>query len=194
MAGDDVDVEGAIVEHPDHVSDVGAAIAFVHAHAREWGADPTRLGLIGHSAGAHLVALAATDGRFIADADARAAVRCVFANDTEAFDIAAALDSEASRQRDIYENAFGTDADVWVDASPIHNVDEDTPPMLLTRRGSAARQQILDSFADTLNAAAVPFAIVNAVGLSHAEVNEVAGRDDDDVITPTMAAFFDQCL
>ena len=43
----------ARVRHPDHVSDVGAAIAFVHAHAREWGGDPARLGLIGHSAGAH---------------------------------------------------------------------------------------------------------------------------------------------
>jgi acetyl esterase/lipase len=182
------------VRHPDHVTDVGAAIAFVHAHAREWGGDPARLGLIGHSAGAHLVALAATDGRFIGDDDARAAVRCVFANDTEAFDIPTALDGEASRQRDIYTNAFGDDPLVQADASPITHVDDGTPPMLLTRRGSADRQQILDGYAATLDTAGVPFAIINAVGLSHADVNELAGSANDRVITPTMAAFFDECL
>jgi hypothetical protein len=162
------------------VSDVGAAIAFVHAHAREWGGDPARLGLIGHSAGAHLVALAATDGRFIGDAAARAAVRCVFANDTEAFDIPAALDGEASRQLDLYTNAFGDDALVWADASPIQHIDARTPPMLLTRRGSTERQQILDGYAAALDAAGVRFAIVNAGTLSHAEVNQLAGSDVSD--------------
>ena len=39
-----------------------AAIAFVHAHAREWGGDPARISVSGHSAGGHLVAmLMATD-------------------------------------------------------------------------------------------------------------------------------------
>jgi acetyl esterase/lipase len=182
------------VRHPDHVTDVGAAIAFVHAHAREWGGDPARIGLLGHSAGAHLVALAATDERFMATAAARAAVRCVFANDTEALDIPAALEGEAGQQLAIFENAFGDDAAVWRDASPITHVDAGTPPMLLTRRGSAARQQILDHYAATLDDAGVRFAIINAVGLSHAEVNQVAGSIDDDVITPTMSAFFDECL
>lgn len=34
------------------------AIAFCHAHAKEWGADPARITLSGHSAGAHLAAAA----------------------------------------------------------------------------------------------------------------------------------------
>ena len=66
--------------------------------------------------------------------------------------------------------------------------------MLLTRRGSTERQQILDGYAAALDAAGVRFAIVNAGTLSHAEVNQLAGSTTDRVITPTMGAFFDQCL
>ena len=39
-----------------------AAIAWIHRHAREWGGDPDRITVSGHSAGGHLVAmLLATD-------------------------------------------------------------------------------------------------------------------------------------
>jgi arylformamidase len=39
-----------------------AAVAFVHRHARDWGGDPDRISVSGHSAGGHLVAmLLATD-------------------------------------------------------------------------------------------------------------------------------------
>ena len=38
------------------VSEIGQAIDFLVAHFREWGADPARLCLVGHSAGGHLAA------------------------------------------------------------------------------------------------------------------------------------------
>ena len=44
------------------VRQVKTGIAYVHAHARDWGGDPDRLSISGHSAGGHLVATAmATD-------------------------------------------------------------------------------------------------------------------------------------
>jgi len=47
------------------------AVAYVHGHARDWGGDPDRISVSGHSAGGHLVAmLLATDwGAFGAPAD-----------------------------------------------------------------------------------------------------------------------------
>ncbi len=42
------------------VRQVKAGIAYVHAHARDWGGDPDRLTVSGHSAGGHLVATALT--------------------------------------------------------------------------------------------------------------------------------------
>jgi acetyl esterase/lipase len=46
------------------VHDVGLAVAYVQAHAREWGGDPARVVVMGHSAGAQLTALAALDTRW----------------------------------------------------------------------------------------------------------------------------------
>ena len=43
------------------VAQVGCALAWIAGHAGEYGGDPGRLHLLGHSAGAHLAALALTD-------------------------------------------------------------------------------------------------------------------------------------
>jgi acetyl esterase/lipase len=53
------------VKHPEHVRDVARAFAWAHAHAAEYGGDPDQLFLLGHSAGAHLVSLLATDERHL---------------------------------------------------------------------------------------------------------------------------------
>jgi acetyl esterase/lipase len=49
---------------PGSVYDVKAAIQFVRAKAAELSVDPDRIGLMGDSAGSHLVALAGTDSMF----------------------------------------------------------------------------------------------------------------------------------
>jgi acetyl esterase/lipase len=41
--------------------DVASAVAWVQAHAAEWGANKRQLVLMGHSAGAHLAGLLSTD-------------------------------------------------------------------------------------------------------------------------------------
>jgi acetyl esterase/lipase len=48
---------------PEAVQDVLAGVQFVRGKASAFGIDPTRIGLIGASAGAHLAALAALGGR-----------------------------------------------------------------------------------------------------------------------------------
>jgi arylformamidase len=177
------------VMHPDHVDDVSAAVAFVAEHASEYGADAARLGLMGHSAGAHLVALASADPN-----RAQARVRCVFANDTEALDIPRALETASPTQQALYANAFGTDPDVLVAASPITHVSGSTPRFLLTRRGAADRQAVLDVFVDALSAAGVEHTVIDAVGLSHEEVNDRVGEASDSTLTPEVEAFFAECL
>ena len=52
------------------MQDIGAAVAYVQAHARQWGGDPARVVVMGHSAGAQLTALAALDTRWFAAAGA----------------------------------------------------------------------------------------------------------------------------
>jgi acetyl esterase/lipase len=51
---------------PGFVDDAAAAVRWSRDHAREFGGDPSRLFVMGHSAGAHLAALIAIDPRYLA--------------------------------------------------------------------------------------------------------------------------------
>jgi acetyl esterase/lipase len=71
------------VRHPAHVEHLARAFAWTRRHIKEYGGNPDRIVLVGHSAGGHLVALLATDDRYLKarglhldDAD-RAAIRGV---------------------------------------------------------------------------------------------------------------------
>lgn len=48
-------------KHPAKTQDVAKAVAWVHDHIAEHGGDPAQINIMGHSAGAHLTALVATD-------------------------------------------------------------------------------------------------------------------------------------
>lgn len=51
---------------PGFVDDAAAAVRWAHDHAQEFGGDPSNLFLMGHSAGAQIAALLATDGQYLA--------------------------------------------------------------------------------------------------------------------------------
>ncbi|AVP98800.1 alpha/beta hydrolase [Ahniella affigens] len=54
------------VAFPSYVEDAARALAFVRANALAWCGDPKRISISGHSAGAHIAALLATDARYLA--------------------------------------------------------------------------------------------------------------------------------
>lgn len=53
------------VRFPGFVEDAAAAVDWVFTHASEWEGDGSRVFLAGHSAGAHIAALLALDGRYL---------------------------------------------------------------------------------------------------------------------------------
>jgi acetyl esterase/lipase len=53
------------VKHPEHVKDVARAIAWTHKNCGKYNGRADQLFLVGHSAGGHLVALAATDEKYL---------------------------------------------------------------------------------------------------------------------------------
>lgn len=111
------------VTHPAHVEDVAAAFHWVAGHADEHGYDRAKVFLCGHSAGAHLVALLATDARYLAvhgltPKDIRGVVPI-----SGPFDVSADMP--------LLVTAFGGDAEVRRDASPMQHVTKDAPPFLV---------------------------------------------------------------
>ena len=53
---------------PGFLDDAARAVAFAREHASSWGADPQRLVLMGHSAGAYMAAMLAFDRQWLAQA------------------------------------------------------------------------------------------------------------------------------
>ena len=51
---------------PTFLEDAARAVAYARTHAAEWGGDPERLVLMGHSAGAHIAAMLACDPQWLA--------------------------------------------------------------------------------------------------------------------------------
>lgn len=187
----------ARIKYPVHEQDVARAIAWVHAHVAEHGGDATRLALLGHSAGAHLVALVATDPGFLgAHGLALSNIRCVGSFDTEAYDIPTTLTTATDEARALYVNAFGDDDAVWTTASPISHIvaDAGIGDFLLAARGGADRRAAVAAFRDSLAASDVAVEVIDATSLTHEEVNDRIGAPGDTVMTPPLTGFLERCF
>lgn len=107
--------------------DVAAAIAYTQKHLDEWGGDNKKVTLMGHSAGAHLVALLASNPSFAINYGAQPWQSTVVL-DSAAMDIIATMQRKHYR---FYDKAFGTDMTLWNATSPIHQLSRAATPMLL---------------------------------------------------------------
>lgn len=65
-----------LVRHPEHVRDVARAFAWAVHHIAEYGGDPARIVLAGHSAGGHLASLLVTDPQYLAAPELKLAPAC----------------------------------------------------------------------------------------------------------------------
>jgi acetyl esterase/lipase len=172
------------VQHPTHAEDVARSIAWVAKHIKDYGGNPAKISLMGHSAGAHLAALVATDGRYLAAVgESRALLKGVILLDTAGYDIARNMGelSEGRLNQSLYENAFGKDPEVWSAASPISFVKSgnDLPPFLVFYTDRKSSGPLSRDFAAALRKAGVPATAVLAKGKTHATLNHNIGKPDD---------------
>jgi arylformamidase len=182
--------------HPAHAQDVGAAVAWVEDNIADYGGDGDELALLGHSAGGHLVSLVGTDPQYIDDGGGSpGAVKCVISNDTEGYDLVERA-AQGGRTQRLLANAFGPDESTYAGASPITHVgDRDEPvDFLVITRGTPRRVAAAQTFATAAEDAGSSVEVLEATGLTHADVNRLVGTTDDTVITPAVTTFLDDCL
>jgi acetyl esterase/lipase len=189
--------DGSGIQHPTHVQDVAHAVAWVHEHAAEYGGDPERVFLMGHSAGAHLAALVSTDERYlVACGQDLSFLRGTICLDTGGYDIPRRL-AEAgpdARVGKLYQNAFGEHEEGWRDASPLAHVaaGKAIPPMLLIHADDKPeKERMTESMARSLQAAGVPAQVVAAPDKDHAGINACIGRPGDPYTARIMAFLAD---
>ena len=91
--------------------DIAAALALLKAQADELGFDAQYIALVGHSAGAHLVALIGTDERYLRGAGLSFAdLSGVVLLDGAAYDVPSQLREGPRVMQRMYRQAFGADA------------------------------------------------------------------------------------
>jgi arylformamidase len=153
--------------------DVAAAIAFAQSQAGLWGADPNRFVLMGHSAGAHLVALV---GAGYPSAARPAPWRGLVLLDSAALDVPAIMEQ---RHLPLYDRAFGSDPQAWAALSPIARLAQAPAPLLAvcsTRRKESCGQA--DRFVAKASGLGGQARVLRE-DLSHQEINATLGAPSD---------------
>jgi arylformamidase len=152
--------------------DVAAALAKAQGLAASWGGGGQRVILMGHSAGAHLVALLAASPALAREAGAQAWLGTV-ALDSAALDLERIMQARHMR---FYDKVFGADPAYWRSVSPSNALAPDAAPMLLvcsTQRADGSCAQSRD-FAARAVAKGVR-ANVLPQDLTHDQVNTTLG-------------------
>ena len=174
-------------KHPANAQDVAQAVAWVHGHAKDHGGDPNRIFLMGHSAGAHLVSLVATNSELLQKAGKDLSIiKGVISLDTNTYDIPRLMRSKASR---FYSQVFGTNQTLWKDAAPYHHVakDKDIPPFFIAySRGTTpkldpARPLQANAFGGRLRNSGIPTKVFKAIDRNHGEISQRFGDPADNV-------------
>ncbi|KPP86650.1 alpha/beta hydrolase [Erythrobacter sp. HL-111] len=174
--------------------DIGAALRALRGQAGAIGFDPDAIVLMGHSAGAHLAALVATDPRYAGEAFD--AVRGVVLLDGAGYDVKAQMAGAAPELWQVYFNAFTADEAVQEALSPITHVGgKDAPHWLaLHVEGREASQVQSEMLAERLRAAGVRAEAVAIEGTDHGRMNRELGTEAGEAQTRAVDAFLARVL
>lgn len=172
------------VRFPDHPDDVGEALGWIDRNIAGFGGDPSRILLIGHSAGAHLVSLVSTDPSYI-DAYGIEPWQLIgtVPLDSDAYDVGDRIAEFGPSGSDIYYNAFGTPEEnaadgSWVAASPQGWADEGDPDhLIVTQAGSPQRIEDSRGMASALGQD--PDSSVFEAPYDHEGINAAVGSPTD---------------
>jgi acetyl esterase/lipase len=119
---------------PAQAEDVAAAFAWVKKNIAAHGGDPKRMVLMGHSSGAHLSLLIATDSRYLAKHKLGPADVAGVVGLSTPVDLAPRADHRGFGDALLAgkgADAFSRDVDRMKSASPIRYISRDLPPTLL---------------------------------------------------------------
>jgi arylformamidase len=116
----------------DQAADVAASLRYLIDNAAKLGFDPTRIVIMGHSAGAHLVALVGTDEQYLKGAGLSfASIDGVLPIDGAAYDVPRQMADGGKFMSDTYVQAFGTDPDRQRALSPTLHAEAPNAPAFL---------------------------------------------------------------
>jgi arylformamidase len=172
-------------------ADVARSIRWVHEHIAEHGGDPTRLLVMGHSAGAQLAALVSIDERYLKTQGLSLAIikGCVPV-DGDTYDVPAIIETAETRRRVHglpqakfgHREKFGNDEAKHRDFSAVTHVakDKGIPPFLVLYVAdhpdvNAQAQRL----GNALKEAEMPVTLFGGKETTHNKINADLGLPDD---------------
>lgn len=181
------------------VKDVAKGVRWTHDHIAEYGGDPKRLFVMGHSAGAQLAALICTDDRYLkAEKLSFDIVKGCVPVDGDTYDVPAIIATAEARWKAHgqppakygHREKFGNDPEKHKDFSAVTHVakDKGIPPFFILHVGGhpdvSAQAQRLGA---ALKDAGLPATVFGAKETTHTKINADLGLADD----PATKALFD---
>jgi arylformamidase len=181
------------------VRDIAKSIHWVHDHIAEYGGDPKRLLVMGHSAGAQLAALICTDDRYLkAEGLSLAIIKGCVPVDGDTYDVPLIIATAAARRKALgqpdpkfghYEK-FGSDPAKHRDFSAVNHISSDKgiPPFLILHVAdhvdTTAQAKRLGA---VLKEAGISAKVFGAKETNHSKINDNLGTPDD----PSTKALFE---
>ncbi len=187
------------VEMEAIVSDIAKSLAWVHKHIAEYGGDPKRIVVGGHSAGAQLAALICIDDRLLkAEGVSFASLKGCIPVDGDTYDIPAIIETAETRRRAHGEpqakmghrEKFGHTPEKHKNFSAVTHIakDKGIPPFLILyvaeHPDTTAQAKRL---ASVLKDSGISAKLVGATETNHSKLNENIGKPDD----PSSKAVFE---
>ncbi|KYD08113.1 alpha/beta hydrolase [Heyndrickxia sporothermodurans] len=153
--------------YEEMANDVTNAIKWVYDNADNYQFDRSKINLMGHSAGGHLIMLVASNPNYLNNVGLSPKVINSVVNIEGPLDLTDFISRIGS-----YKKVFGKDQKVWEEASPItYAASKNLPPMFLIDHGSNS----IKKFMDTTKLAGNTVGYFQARTLSHSELTELLG-------------------
>ena len=178
--------------------DIAKSLGWVHENIAQHGGDPTRILVMGHSAGAQLAALICTDDRYLkAEGVPFSVLKGCVPVDGDTYDVPAIIETAETRRRVHglpqakvgHREKFGNDPAKHRDYSAVTHIakGKNIPPFLILHVAdhpdTTAQAQRL---AAVLKDAGIPTKVFGAKETNHSRLNENLGLPED---APTKALF-----
>jgi len=173
------------------VRDIAKSLRWVHDHIAEYGGDPQRILVMGHSAGAQLAALVCIDERYLkSEGLSLAIIKGCVPVDGDTFDVPAIIETAETRNRVHglplpkmgHREKFGNDPAKHKDFSAVTHVakGKGIPPFLILHVAehpdTRAQAQRLGN---VLKEAGIPVTVFGARDTTHGKINADLGAPDD---------------
>ncbi len=187
------------------VKDIAKGVRWTSDHVAEYGGDPKRIFVMGHSAGAQLAALVCTDDRYLkAEKLSLDIVKGCVPVDGDTYDVPAMIATAEARWKAHglapakfgHREKFGNDAEKHKDFSAVAHVakDKHIPPFFLLHvagHPDVSAQAV--RLGSVLKEAGVPVTVFGAKETTHNKVNADIGLRDDPA-TKALFEFLDKAL